>query len=96
MKLKMGSLYEKVCVTLAPMAVSVHLARDKDLVEKAMNVWKQLVDETKIDYFKWFYDSVDTCFSQWSDEFTSGNAPEKKETDFFASRLVNPIIADVD
>ena len=96
MELKMGGLYEKVLVALAPMAITAHLARDKDLVKKAMNEWKQLVEETKIDYFQRFYDCVEAGFSQWSNEFTSGNAPEKKEIDFLFSRLVDPIIADVD
>ena len=96
MELKMGGLYEKVLVALAPMAITAHLARDKDLVKKAMNEWKQLAEETKIDYFKRFYDCVEAGFSQWSNEFTSGNAPEKKEIDFLFSRLVDPIIADVD
>ena len=96
MKLKIGSLSEKVLSGLNPMAIAAHLARDKDLLKKAMNKWKQLVEETKIDYLKRVYHSVETGFSQWSNEFTSGNPPEKKEIEFVFSRMANPIITDVD
>ena len=96
MELKIGGLSEKVLLGLAPLAVTAHLARDKDLLKKTMNKWKQLNKETKLDFLQRYHLNVDAALSRWSNEFTSGNAPEQKEVDFLFSRLTNPIIADVD
>ena len=96
MELRIGSLNQKVLNALAPLAITAHCARDKKLLEKTMNKWKQLAEETKLDYLQRLYDSFETGFSQWSNAFTSGNAPEKEECDFLYSRLLDPVIADVD
>ena len=58
-----------------------HLARDKDLVRKAMDKWKQLAEENKLDSVHRCYEVRERDMAEWSAEFNSNNAPEKREID---------------
>ena len=78
MDLYIGSPHEKTCA-LEILATSAHLARDKDLVMKAMDKWGQIVEETKLECFRSRYEILERRFSQWSSEFNTGNAPEERE-----------------
>ena len=80
MELLIGGPFEKT-TTLDDLARSAHLARDKDLVRKAMDKWRQFADETKLEYVRRNYDILERRFSQWSTEFSSGTPPERREID---------------
>ena len=64
---------------MAMLAKSAHLARDKNLMTKAMDKWRQIVEETKLEYMRRRYEILERRFYQWSSEFNSGNAPEERE-----------------
>jgi len=60
-----------------------HLARDKDLVKKATAMAKQVVGELKLERIQREYENLEMGLASWSKEFSSSNAPEKREIDFF-------------
>ena len=82
MELYIGSPIEKIRA-LGNLAKSAHLARDKDLVMKAMDKLRQLAEDTKLEYMRRCYDTFEFGFSQCSREFSSGIPPERREIDYF-------------
>ena len=82
MELYIGSPIEKIRA-LGNLAKSAHLARDKDLVMKAMDKLRQLAEDTKLEYMRRCYDTFEIGFSQCSREFSSGIPPERREIDYF-------------
>ena len=81
MELYIGQPGEKISA-LESMLGFAHLARDRDLVMKAMTVAKQFVEETKIESMH-MYESWEMDLAKWSREFSSNNAPRKEEIDYF-------------
>ena len=67
-----------------------HLARDKDLVKKGMDMAKQFAEENKLEAIQRQYEGLERVLAKWSKEFYSNNVPEKREIDFF----LNPTILD--
>ena len=98
MGLLIGDQVEK-SRALLELAQSAHLARDRKLVRKAMDMFKQLVEDTKLKNMQWCYEILEKRFSHWSKEFSSGIPPEKREIAFI-TRLVNleieAVIPEVD
>ena len=82
MELNIGDPCEKVFALDAFVKFS-HLARDKDLMKKAMDTMKQLAEETKIKNMQSIYDAWEMSLVRWSKEFSSNIAPKKKEVDAF-------------
>ena len=82
MELNIGDPCEKVFALDAFVKFS-HLARDKDLMKKAMDTMKQLAEETKIKNMQSIYDAWEMSLARWSKEFSSNIAPKKKEVDAF-------------
>ena len=60
-----------------------HLARDRDLVRKAMDLWRRFVGETKIGGTQRMYEGWERGLANWSKEFNSNNAPKFEEIQFF-------------
>ena len=60
-----------------------HLARNKDLVKKGMDMLRQFTEESKIKGFRRYHVEWKESLARWSKEFSSNNAPEKDEIDFF-------------
>ncbi len=54
---------------------------------KAMDKWRQLAKDTKLEYVRKEYEELERRFSQWSTEFNSGNAPEEREIDIILARV---------
>ena len=48
---------------------------------KAMDKWRNIVEEIKLEYMRKHYNALKNSFSQWSSEFNSGNAPEEREVE---------------
>ena len=65
------------------MAIFSHLARDKDLVKKAMDKWREYAKEIKGEAIQLSFKAFEEDLAQWSSEFNSNKAPEKTEIDFF-------------
>ena len=78
MVLLIGGIKEKIVASVA-LAGSAHLARDKDLVKKAMDKLRQVVDETKLAYVQGLSEILERRFSQFSTEFSSGTPPVERE-----------------
>ena len=54
---------------------------------KAMDKWRQLAKDTKLEYVRKVYEELERRFFQWSTEFNSGNAPEEREIDIILARV---------
>ena len=81
MELKIGHPLEKTSA-LRQLAGFAHLARDKDLVKKAMDMLKKVSEEYKLEMVQRSLESGEICLAMWSREFSSNNPPKKKEIDF--------------
>ena len=81
MELKIGHPLEKTSA-LESLAGFAHLARDKDLVKKAMDMLKKVSEEYKLEIVQRSLESGEICLAMWSREFSSNNPPKKKEIDF--------------
>ena len=86
MELLIGSLREKISA-LVRLAGLAHLARDKDLVKKAMDKLRQLADETKLEFTQICCEILERRFSKWSTEFSSGIPPMEREIAFIVASL---------
>ena len=84
-ELNMGDPGEKM-QALSELARYAHLARDKDLRKKTMDVWRQIVVETKLEGIQRKYDFFERGLSQFSREFSSNSAPRKEEIDSILNR----------
>ena len=62
---------------------------------KAMDKWRQLAKDTKLEYVRKDYEELERRFSQWSTEFNSGNAPEEREIDSIRAIGLDTNIDDV-
>ena len=94
MELLIGDIKEKM-YALNALAKSAHLARDKDLVMKAMDKLRQFADETKMEYLQRGCEILERRFSKWSTEFRSGSPPVKREIAFILARL-DTVDTDID
>ena len=81
MQLYIGKLDDKIRA-LDVMVRTAHLARDQNLVRKAMDTWKQLAVETNLADIQMTFQIMESSLSQWSKELKSRKAPEKREIDF--------------
>ena len=71
---------------LASVAGLAHLARDKDLVKKAMDKWREYAKEVKGEAIQRSFEE----WENWSREFNSISEPEKGEIDFILSASRTP------
>ena len=76
--LHIGDPHEKIRALEALVRFS-HLARDKDLVTKAMDMMKHFAEDTKIKGMQMMYENWEMLLVKWSKEFSSNNAPRKEE-----------------
>ena len=81
MELYIGKLDDKIRA-LDVMVRTAHLARDQNLVRKAMDTWKKLAAETNLADVQMTCQIMENSLSQWSEELNSKKAPKGKEIDF--------------
>ena len=62
---------------------TAHLARDRVLVRKAMDKWRQHSEENMYEDTDERFEAFEERLAQWSRELKSNRAPEKREIDFF-------------
>ena len=86
MELHIGQPLEKTSALEALMGIA-HLARDKDLVKKAMDMMKQLAEEYKLEVIQRSLEGWQVCLAQWSRGFSLHNAPKKEEIDFILKAI---------
>ena len=82
-QLYIGRLDKDKIEALDALLRTAHLARDQGLVRKAMDMWRQYAEENKYEDTDTRYEAFERRLDQWSKEFKSDRAPEKKEIDFF-------------
>ena len=83
MELHIGNPWQSKGKALASLAGFAHLARDKDLVKKAMDIWRKYAKEIKGESIQRNLE----VWEKWSREFNSNSAPEKREIDSILSLL---------
>ena len=88
LELNIGNPCEKI-EALENLLGFAHLARDKELLKKAMDLSRQFVDETKIQGMQRVYENWERCLAKWSKEFNSNNVPQKDEINFFLKTIEN-------
>ena len=62
---------------------TAHLARDRALVRKAMDKWRQHLEENMYEDTDERFEAFEERLAKWSTELKSNKAPEKREIDFF-------------
>ena len=86
LELNIGHPLDKISA-LESLAGFAHLARDKDLVKKAMDMLKQFAEEYKIGVIQRNFKVWEKCVEMFSKEFSSNNAPEMKEIEFIEKAI---------
>ena len=81
MELNIGDPLDRIR-SLEALMLFAHLARDKDLLRKAMDLWRQLCKETKIETLQKIFEVFERNLAKWSAEFNSTDAPKKREIDW--------------
>ena len=81
MELNIGDPIERIWV-FDKLLRFAHLARDKNLVRKAKDMWRQFTEETKNETYKREFEDFERVYEMWSVEFSSTNAPKKIEIDY--------------
>ena len=84
MKLYIGKLDDKIRA-LDVMVRTAHLARDQNLVRKAMDMWTQLAADTKLADVQMTRQIMEDSLSLWSKELQSGKPPKRREIEFIYS-----------
>ena len=84
MKLYIGKLDDKIRA-LNVMVRTAHLARDQNLVRKAMDMWTQLAADTKLADVQMTCQIMEDSLSLWSKELQSGKPPKRSEIEFIYS-----------
>jgi len=90
MELNIGHPFEKT-TALESFAIVAHLARDKDLVNKALDTMKQFAEEYKFEVIQSAYKRLEMGLAFWSSEFSSSKAPEKIEIDLLNKMKINSV-----
>ena len=81
-ELNIGRQTEKI-FELGSLVGFAHLARDKDLIKKGMDMLKQLMEEYKFEDVQRIFEEIEKDLALWAGEFSLNNAPRKEEIDFF-------------
>ena len=81
-QLHIGSVKMKLvfCVTAAKAA---QMARDSVRLNKAMDVWKELVMTTGFEKLRLEYEKIEETIAEWAPQFNSKKPPTKEEIDSF-------------
>jgi len=80
MELNIGDPHEKIRA-LDALVRFAHLSREKDLLRKAMGMWRQFTKELKIENIQRGPEDLERGLAKWSAEFSLSNAPKKREVD---------------
>ena len=63
------------------------MARDPVLLNKAMEVWKELVMSTGFERLRLEFEDTEEMIAEWAPQFNSKKPPTKEEIDFFCSKV---------
>ena len=82
MELNIGDPLQKISA-LNSLVGFAHVARDRVLVKKSMDMLKQLTEEYKFEAAQKCFEKIKKDLASWAGEFSLNNAPRKEEIDFF-------------
>ena len=69
--------------------IAAQMARDPDLLQKAMDAWKKLVMTTGFEQIKLEYNRTEEQLAKWAPQFNSQKPPSKEEIDsFYGSKIL--------
>ena len=83
-KLYTGCVVLLKLTALNDLAGAAHLARDEDLLMKALDNYNQLVEDTKLEYVRLAYERMKEDLSRWTVQLKSKKRPRQEEIDFFS------------
>ena len=82
MELNIGDPLQKISA-LNSLLGFAHVARDRVLVKKSIDMLKQLTEEYKFEAAQKCFEKIKKDLASWAGEFSLNNAPRKEEIDFF-------------
>ena len=59
------------------------MARDKDLLENALDTYNKFIEDTKLEEFRLDYEKLKENLAKWTVELKMKKNPQKEEIDFF-------------
>ena len=66
-------------------AFAAQMARDPIRLQKAMDVFKKIAEDTRLEFLKLKYDFYEKFIGHWAAELKSMKPPAVKEIDYFYS-----------
>ena len=80
-KLHVGPALELKFDSSTELAIAAHLARDKDLLGKALDNLNKLVEDTQLECLRLRFESVKQDLAKWANKLKSRKFPKKDEFD---------------
>ena len=81
-QLYIGRVAEKIN-TLVSLAIAAQLARDEELLEKAMDTYSKEVEKMQMEEYRLIYENMKVVLAEWTTELKGKEPPTKQEIDFF-------------
>ena len=82
-----GCVEELKLVALQNLASVAHLARDEDLLGKALDNYNKLVEDTKLEYVRLAYEELEERLSRWTAQRKSKKKPNQEEINLFSPEV---------
>ena len=82
-----GCVEELKLVAYQNLASVAHLARDEELLVKAMDNYNKLVEDTKLEYVRLAYEELEGRLSRWTIQLKSKKNPNQEEIDLFSPEV---------
>ena len=82
MKLYIGGLDVKLD-SLDSLVRVAQMAREVDLQKKAMDLWKKISEDTKLEEVRLVYEEMERGVAQWAARMKAKKLPKKNEIKFF-------------
>ena len=86
-KLYTGCVVQLKLFALENLAEVAHLARDEDLLVKALDNYNQFVEDTKLEYVRLGYEELKEDLSGWAVQLKSKKRPNQEEIEFFSPEV---------
>ena len=82
-QLYIGSVVAEKINSLLTLARAAHLARDEELLEKALDTCSNEVEKTQMEESRLIYENMKLALAKWTAELKGKKPPTKEEIDFF-------------
>ena len=93
-KLHVGPALELKFDSSTELAIAAHLARDKDLLGKALDNLNKLVEDTQFECLRLRFESVKQDLAKWANQLKSRKSPKKGEFDSLSPFLTKACILE--